>query len=191
MITESRYTACVLRFTSKVLRKGEVRYSGADRAALAKSLKRETRLKNGEDELARLAARFNQMGEKLNQVESMRRRLIGDVSHELRTPLTAIKGLMDGVLPANKETYQQIHVETDRLNRLVDDLQELSRVESRAYELDIQSMDLPSLVSTVSKRLAPQAESKRISLDVDLFPDLPQVLADQERWQNHNPCTTI
>src|SRR3990172_6542684 len=56
------------------------------------------------DELGQLAARFNQMAEKLEQVESMRRRLIGDVSHELRTPLTAIKGsmegLMDGVLPA-------------------------------------------------------------------------------------------
>src|SRR5512138_3017813 len=91
----------------------------------------------GADELAQLAARFNQMAEKLNQVESMRRRLIGDVSHELRTPLTAIKGsmegLIDGVLPATKETYQEIHAEADRLNRLVDDLQELSRVESRAY----------------------------------------------------------
>ena len=139
----------------------------------------------GEDELARLAVRFNQMAEKLNRVESMRRRLIGDVSHELRTPLTAIKGsmegLIDGILPANEETYQQIHAETERLNRLVDDLQELSRVESRAYELDIQSVDLPSLVRTVSKRLGPQAESKHISLNVDLSPDLPQVLADQDR----------
>jgi two-component system, OmpR family, sensor histidine kinase BaeS len=140
---------------------------------------------NGEDELGRLAARFNQMAEKLNQVEAMRRRLIGDVSHELRTPLTAIKGsmegLMDGILPANEETYQQIHAETERLNRLVDDLQELSRVESRAYELDIQSVDLPSLVRTVSKRLGPQAESKRISLEFDLSTNLPQVLADQDR----------
>jgi histidine kinase len=96
----------------------------------------------GEDELARLAERFNQMAERLGQVESMRQRLIGDVSHELRTPLTAIKGsmegLMDGVLPATHETFLQIHAEANRLNRLVDDLQELSRVEAHAYELDIQ-----------------------------------------------------
>src|SRR5215208_2755407 len=76
----------------------------------------------GEDELAQLATRFNQMAEKLDQVESMRQRLIGDVSHELRTPLTAIKGsmegLMDGVLPADQETFFQIHAEADRLNRL-------------------------------------------------------------------------
>jgi signal transduction histidine kinase len=140
---------------------------------------------NGEDELAQLALRFNQMAEKLNQTESMRRRLIGDVSHELRTPLTAIKGsmegLMDGVLPATAETYEQIHAEADRLNRLVDDLQELSRVEARAYPLDLRPVDVSSLVYTVTKRLASQAESKHISLDVELAPDLPPALADEDR----------
>jgi len=140
---------------------------------------------SGADELAGLALRFNQMAEKLDQVESMRRRLIGDVSHELRTPLTAIKGsmegLMDGVLPSTAETFQQIHAEADRLNRLVDDLQELSRVEARAYQLDFRSLDVSSLVQTVTKRLAPQAESKRISLDFELTPDLTPVLADEDR----------
>lgn len=140
---------------------------------------------SGEDELSQLATRFNQMAEKLDQVESMRRRLIADVSHELRTPLTAIKGsmegLMDGVLPANDETFQQIHAEAGRLNRLVDDLQELSRVETRAYQLDFRSLDVSSLVQTVTKRLAPQAESKRISLNLDLPPDLPLILADEDR----------
>ncbi len=139
----------------------------------------------GEDELAQLAMRFNQMAEKLNQVEAMRRRLIGDVSHELRTPLTAIKGsmegLMDGILLPTKETYQEIHSEANRLNRLVDDLQELSRVEARAYELDIHPLDVSSLVQTVTKRLTAQAESKRISLDLELASDLPRILADEDR----------
>jgi histidine kinase len=139
----------------------------------------------GSDELAGLALRFNQMAEKLDQVESMRRRLIGDVSHELRTPLTAIKGsmegLMDGVLPANDETYQQIHTEADRLNRLVDDLQELSRVEAHANQLDLHPVDISSIVQTVTKRLLPQAETKRISLDFELGPDLQPVLADEDR----------
>ena len=140
---------------------------------------------NGTDELAQLALYFNQMAEKLNQIESMRRRLIGDVSHELRTPLTAIKGsmegLMDGVLPATNETYQQIHTEADRLNRLVDDLQELSRVEARAYQLDIRPVDVSTLARTVTKRLAPHSESKRITLDLELAPDLARILADEDR----------
>lgn len=139
----------------------------------------------GADELAQLATCFNQMAERLDQVESMRRRLIGDVSHELRTPLTTIRGsmegLMDGVLLANDETFEQIHAEADRLNHLVDDLQELSRVEARAYQLDIRPLDFSSLAQTVTKRLTPQAESKRISLDLELTPDLPPLLADEDR----------
>ena len=139
----------------------------------------------GSDELSELAARFNQMAEQLEQIEAMRRRLIGDVSHELRTPLTAIKGsmegLIDGILPANAETFQQIHSEADRLNRLVDDLQELSRVEARAYELDVHPLDLSSLVRTVFKRLGSHAAAKQISLELALPSDLPRVLADEDR----------
>ncbi len=139
----------------------------------------------GEDELAHLAVQFNQMAQKLSEIESMRRQLIGDVSHELRTPLTAIKGsmegLIDGVLPATNETYQEIYAEADRLSHLVDDLQELSRVEARAYQLDIHPLDVSALVRTVGKRLASQAESKRVSLDTQLAPNLPPVLADEDR----------
>ncbi len=139
----------------------------------------------GADELGQLARHFNQMAEKLEQVESMRRRLIGDVSHELRTPLTAIKGsmegLIDGVLPATEETYQQIYQEADRLNRLVDDLQELSRVEAGAYSLDVRPLDISALARTVAKRLGPQFEDKRLTLSLDLPADLPRVLADEDR----------
>lgn len=139
----------------------------------------------GVDELGQLAARFNQMAEKLEQVESMRRQLIGDVSHELRTPLTAIKGsmegLMDGILPATDETYLQIHQEADRLNRLVDDLQELSRVEAGAYELDLQPTRIVPLIETVAKRFRQPFESKRVGLDLSLAVDLPPVLSDEHR----------
>ncbi len=139
----------------------------------------------GSDELSQLAARFNQMAEKLEQIETTRMRLIGDVSHELRTPLTAIKGsmegLMDGILPATEETYRDLYSEADRLNRLVDDLQELSRVEAGAYQLNIQSVDVSTLTQTVMKRLGSQFDSKRVSLDLKLAPDLPPLLADEDR----------
>jgi two-component system sensor histidine kinase BaeS len=137
------------------------------------------------DELGQLAARFNQMAEKLEQVEAMRRQLIGDVSHELRTPLTAIKGsmegLMDGILPATDETYQQIHQEADRLNHLVDDLQELSRVEAGAYDLDLRLTQIVPLMETLAKRFRQQFKEKRVRLDLNLPADLPSVLADEHR----------
>jgi signal transduction histidine kinase len=139
----------------------------------------------GSDELGQLAASFNQMASQLEEVENKRRQLIGDVTHELRTPLTSIKGymegLVDGVLPATPETYDQIHNEASRLARLVDDLQELSRVEANAFSLDIHPTDLSLLVGTILKRLSPQAMTKRIILHSNLPADLQHVLADEDR----------
>ncbi len=140
---------------------------------------------NGTDEIAQLAARFNQLAAQLEQVESMRRQLIGDVTHELRTPLTSIKGymegLVDGVLPSTPETFNQIHHEADRLSRLVDDLQELSRVEAKAYSLDFHPVAVSNLVQTTVKRLSPQATAKRIGLRSSLPADLPHIQADEDR----------
>ena len=138
-----------------------------------------------QDELGQMGASFNQMAAQLEQTEAMRRQLIGDVSHELRTPLTAIKGsmegLIDGVLPSDAETFQQIHAEAERLSRLVDDLQELSRVEARAYELDVREADLASLIESALKRLTPSARAKRITLTSNLPAPLDPIRADADR----------
>jgi signal transduction histidine kinase len=137
------------------------------------------------DELGELAHSFNQMAEKLEQVEAMRRQLVGDVSHELRTPLSAIKGsmegLIDGVLPATPETYQQIRQEADRLARLVDDLQELSRVEAGAYSLEKHPTSVVKLIQVVLNRLSPQASTKNIVIHQEIPDDLPSVLVDADR----------
>jgi len=115
----------------------------------------------------------------------MRRQLIGDVTHELRTPLTAIKGsmegLMDGILSPSAETFEQIHKEADRLSRLVDDLQEHSRVESRAYKLDIVTVAVADLVEAALKRLGRQYEEKGVVLTSSLPPTLAHVRVDTDR----------
>jgi signal transduction histidine kinase len=111
--------------------------------------------------------------------------LIGDVSHELRTPLTAIKGsmeaLIDGVLPAEPETFEQIYQEADRLQRLVNDLQELSRVESGAFKLDLQPLFLADLLKTVTIRLDRQYAEKGVRLEIDIPSDLAEIMADADR----------
>ena len=140
---------------------------------------------SGSDELAQLAERFNRMAEQLERTETMRRQLIGDVSHELRTPLTAIggymEGLTDGVLPATPETFEQVRVEASRLSRLVDDLQELSRVEAGSYRLDVHPVTLSTLLETTVKRLSHQFDGKQVTLTRNLSPNLPPVLADEDR----------
>lgn len=139
----------------------------------------------GADELSQLAARFNDMAARLEEVESMRRRLIADVSHELRTPLTAIQGsmegLIDGVMPGSTEIYEQVHAEVLRLNRLVNDLQELSRVEAHGFELKRESVELPAIFDTVLKRLEPLASARGIHLRLDPVPELPTIIGDEDR----------
>lgn len=137
------------------------------------------------DELDGLAISFNQMATRLEQTETMRRQLLGDVVHELRTPLTSIKGymegLIDGVLPATEETYQQVYHEADRLQRLVYDLQELSRVEAGAYKLNLQSIEVNQLIEAVKTRLSRQFDEKGVSLQFDVPADLPRVRVDEDR----------
>ncbi len=137
------------------------------------------------DELGRLALSFNRMATQLEQIEAMRRDLIANVAHELRTPLASIKGymegLVDGVLPAEAATFQQVSREADRLQRLVRDLQELSRVEAGALDLDRKPRPVSRLVDAVVARLGRQYEEKGVLLDVDLAADLPPVRADEDR----------
>jgi len=137
------------------------------------------------DELGQLAVTFNSMAEKLDQTETMRRQLIGDVSHELRTPLTTIKGsmegLLDGVLEPTPETFENIHREASRLQRLVADLQELSRVESGAVPLQTAHTNIIPLIEAVYSRLQPQFLDKGVALEIDLPTSLPQVTIDEDR----------
>jgi len=137
------------------------------------------------DELAQLALSFNRMAATLEQVEATRRELIGNVAHELRTPLASIKGsmegLLDGVLPAEASTFQRIYSEADRLQRLVGDLQELSRVEAGAFEIHLRPVQVRDLVEATVARLGLQFEEKGVALETDLPADLPPTLADEDR----------
>lgn len=140
---------------------------------------------SGGDELAELGLHFNDMAAQLEQVEQRRRELIGDVAHELRTPLTAIKGsmegLIDGILPATPGTFEQIHREAGRLNRLVDDLQELSRAEAGASALDLQSVNLSEIIQMVLRRMESQFRDEQIRLEVRLPSSPFRVSADPDR----------
>jgi histidine kinase len=138
-----------------------------------------------EDELGELAVSFNQMAEQLEQTETMRRQLIADISHELRTPLTAIKGsmegLIDGVLEAGESTYQQIYREADRLQHLVEDLQELSRVEAVQFKLNKKDMLPGELVKEAVSSLEAAFNKKGVSLDFEGNDHLSAIQADPDR----------
>lgn len=140
---------------------------------------------DGGDELEQLAASFNRMAASLEHSEGMRRQLIGDVAHELRTPLTSIvgymEGLIDGVVPADPATFERVRREADRLQRLVHDLQELSRIDEGAVRLDPRPTSVRGLVETAVECLQPQFEGREIDVVLDVPEDLPPVAVDPDR----------
>ncbi|WP_322488431.1 sensor histidine kinase [Chloroflexus sp.] len=112
------------------------------------------------DELRAVAESFNQMAEALEQIEQRRVAMIGNVAHELRTPLAGIEGylegLIDGVLPAEADTFLDMKQEVRRLRQLVDDLQTLSRVEAGQISLHFTTFDINDVIRRTVAQLQPQ-----------------------------------
>lgn len=140
---------------------------------------------SGEDELAELAQSFNQMAHQLAQTENRRSQLIGDVAHELRTPLSSVKsvleGIQDGVLPADAVTFANMQNELSRLQRLIRDLEELSKAEAGQISLELHPVNPVDFVKTAVDRLSLQYEEKGVGLHTELPADLPAVDVDTAR----------
>jgi signal transduction histidine kinase len=137
-------------------------------------------------EIQRLASSFNRMAADLEDVEEHRRELIGDLTHELRTPLTIIhgylEGLADGTVPPDLDLYQRLAVETTRLQRLVNDLQELSKLEASYLPIQAQTVALCPLLGAVVRPFVDQLLSdQRVVIALQCPPDLPAAHADPSR----------
>ncbi len=138
-----------------------------------------------QDELGALAESFNQMAEALDRTEHRRLELIGDVAHELRTPLSSLKssleGLVDGVIPNEPETFLGLQHEIGRMQRLVHDLEELSRAEAGQIRMELRPVAIGDLIGAVTARLRTQFEDKGVGLQLQIPRDLPRAQADASR----------
>ncbi|WP_008314758.1 sensor histidine kinase [Leptolyngbya sp. PCC 6406] len=137
-------------------------------------------------ELTQLAQSVNQMATELAQVEQRRRELVSDLSHELRTPLTILKGyleaLADGTVASEPLVYQRLARETARLQRLVNDLQELSQLESGYLPIQPQSLAIcPLLRSLVARFQGQRLPEDPVQIKLDCSDDLLRAWADPER----------
>ena len=138
----------------------------------------------GLDEYSQLGAAFNNMSEKLEQVEKAREEFVSNVSHELKTPLSSIKVLSESILLQEDtpiETYreflQDITSEVDRMTIIVNDLLELVKLDRREHGFHASTVEVNRLVEDILRRLSPLAEQKRIVL---LFEDVRQVVLDAD-----------
>lgn len=143
----------------------------------------------GSDEIGELGKAFNIMTTKLFQVEERRKKFVSNVSHELRTPMTSMKIVSDTLLSAPswdesiyREFMQDINVEIDRLNKIIDSLLYLVRVEKDELELDYSMTYVNYLLEWVIKTLNPIATSKQITLSLNATNKI-QIQLDQEKIQ--------
>ena len=137
-------------------------------------------------ELNQLRLSFNSMASSIGDVEQRRRELISDLTHELRTPLTVVRGyleeLADGRIDGNPELYLRLIKETRRLERLIHDLQELSKAEAGYLSIAPQPTNLYPLLSSLVERFADQLLEEGPSLELDCPQDL-LVFCDRDRTE--------
>lgn len=136
------------------------------------------------DEVGELARAFNTMAAELAEVDRMRRDLVANVSHELRTPIGALRAtlenLVDGVEPVDARTLEGMLAQVDRLGRLVEQLLDLSKLESGAVPLERGRFRAGSLVERVVRDWRDRAEECGVRLESGVDAAL-EMEADEER----------
>ncbi len=144
----------------------------------------------GRDEVAQVAATFNEMAAQLQQtarqreeLEALRRDLVAWASHDLRTPLTSmrvmIEALNDGMV-TDKETvqryYRTIRAEMVALNSLIDDLFELAQLDAGGVVLELDRHDIGDLVSDALESFHALAEQREVTLRGDVTEQIAPVM---------------
>lgn len=122
------------------------------------------------------------------RLEQTRREYVANVSHEMRTPLTALRGLIeplrDGMVrdeAARMRYYNIMMRETMRLSRLINDLMELSRLQSGQLSLKLDKVRLGPLLEDLAEKYRSKAEDSELNFAVDAPAQLPPVLGNDDR----------
>lgn len=137
-------------------------------------------------EIGELAESFNAMARSLEETESRRAELMGNVAHEARTPLSGLRGnlegLQDGLFDLADGTLEVSLEQVTRLERLVEDLSLLSRVEAGQERVRPEVVDLAAVLELATRDLRPRFDAKGVALHLSA-PGGVEALADPLRTQ--------
>ena len=147
------------------------------------------------DEIGKLTETLNTMLDKLHEdikklkkLEKIRSEFLGNVSHELRTPIFAVQGMLETLLggalddpAARKDFVQRALSNTQRLNILLNDLIEISRIESGDMKMSFRFFPLQEFLTQVVTEMKPSAQQKNCSLEIVSTHDAVDVYGDRER----------
>lgn len=148
-----------------------------------------------DDELGLLGESINQMTERLEQFDNIRTEFIANVSHELRSPLTSIQGFIDALVDKRNSTAENqqyylsiVQQETYRLNKLVNDLLEISSFDSGAVKLDIDPFPINVVIDRAVSSLKPKLLEKKLRVETVLSKGLTLCNGDEDRVEQifHN-----
>jgi two-component system, OmpR family, phosphate regulon sensor histidine kinase PhoR len=127
---------------------------------------------------------------RVRRLETVRRDFISNLSHELRTPLASLKALTEtlneGALedpPAARRFLSRIETEVDALTQMTNELLELTRIESGQVPLDLKPLAPHLLLDSASERMNLQVERAGLSMRIEVFEGLPQIMADFSRLE--------
>jgi signal transduction histidine kinase len=123
------------------------------------------------DELGLLTSVFNHMMNRLEHLFSVQKRFVADVSHELRTPLTAIRGHLELIkrYGMDAESLEACESEVERMSRLVTDLLLLAKADYGGLTLNLEPLDLDTIVSEVFREARVLAKDRNLKLTVREF----------------------
>jgi len=143
---------------------------------------------SGNDEVGRLAEAFNHMALEVHRARKTQRDFLANVSHDLKTPLTSIQGFSQALLDGSADSPEDrqraariIHQESERMNRLVGELLELSRLESGQIPFRQDHVDVGNRLQHCAEKFRPQAEQGHVDLQIDLQASELAITGDADR----------
>ena len=140
----------------------------------------------GEGEVADLARTFNTMAENIQSNDNSRGQFMGNIAHELRTPMTTIKGFIDGILdgtiPPDMQNHylQLVSEETGRLARLIQNMLDLSKLESGEYQVNARMFNIWETLTGVALSAEQRINDGMIDIDGLTMDEKVLVYADPD-----------
>ncbi len=137
------------------------------------------------NELGELASGFNAMSANIAQADQQKRQLTADISHDLNTPIQVISGYIEmaqhGAIELDEKRLSLIASELGLMERLVKDMNLLAKTDTKTLKLDISSVSISDLMTSVYNRFEPRCQAKDIVLVLELDDSLPTLELDRNR----------